>query len=162
MVVAAQHAEAHCQRSGQGMKERFLLDRIALQRSDVALRNVKRSCLVEANFADARQPLQNDAPMPTRDTSHAVIVKFLVESALDGTLRENVFEGAGFSGPGLSIVPPKIPLTKGEGRRNDSGRYAFRGLSYGRLWMSELLTPACVPPCPRGTLFHRTWRRNAV
>ncbi len=110
MVVAAQHPEAHCQRSGQGMKERFLLDRIALQRSNVALRNVKRSCLVEANFADARQPLQNDTSMPTRDASHAVIVKFLVETALDGTLRENVFEGAGFSGPNCQSFLRKSPL----------------------------------------------------
>ena len=53
------------------------------------------------------KPLQNDAPMAAREASHAVIVKLLVKNALDGTLRENVFEGAGFSGPGCQSPSPK-------------------------------------------------------
>ena len=104
MVVAAQHAKTQCQRARESMKERLLLDRIALQRPDVALRNVECACLVEANFADARQAVENDAPMAAREAPHAVVGQLLVKNALDSTLRKNVFEGAGFSGPGCQSL----------------------------------------------------------
>jgi len=92
------------------MEERLFLDRVALQRSDVAPRNVECACLVEANFADARQAVENDAPMPAREAPHTVIGQLLVENALDSTLRKNVFEGACFSGPGCQSFLPEIVL----------------------------------------------------
>ena len=110
MVVAAQHSEAQRQRSGESMKERFLLHRIALQCSDIPLRNVERACPVEANFADARQSVEDDAPMAARKASHPVVVKLLVKNTLDRTLRENIFKGAGFSGPGCQSLSPEKSL----------------------------------------------------
>ena len=86
MVVAAQHPETQCQRSGQGMKERFLLDRIALQRSNVALGNVECACLIKPNFADAWQAVEDDAPMSAREAPHAVVVQLLIKNAFDCTL----------------------------------------------------------------------------
>ena len=89
------------------MKERFFLDRIALQRPDVALRNVERASLIEPNFADARQAVENDAPMAAREAPHAVVGQLLVKNAFDSTLCKNVFEGARFSGPGCQSLSPK-------------------------------------------------------
>ena len=108
MVVATQHTEAQRQRARERMKERFLLDRIALQRSDVALRNIEFASSIESNFADARQAVENDAPMAARETSDAVVVKLLVENALDRTFSKNIFEGTCFSGSYCQSLPPEI------------------------------------------------------
>src|SRR4026209_1157737 len=110
MVVATQHAEAQRQRARQRMKERFLLDRIALQRSDIALRIVECASLIEPNFADTRPAVENDAPMAAREASHAVVVQLLVESAFNGTLCKNVFEAGGFSSSFCQLLPPEIVL----------------------------------------------------
>src|SRR5439155_14889081 len=64
MKVASQHAE--CQRvgAGQGMEERLLLCRIALQRRDIAGGDVERAVLVEADLADPSASRLDEAAVP--------------------------------------------------------------------------------------------------
>src|SRR4030095_1964940 len=114
MVVAAQHPKTQCERARECMEERLLLDRVALQCSDVALRNVERASFIEPNFADAGQTVENDAPMAAREAPHTVVVKLFVENALDGALCKNVFEGACLSGPGCQSLLRKSALQKRE------------------------------------------------
>jgi hypothetical protein len=92
------------------MEERLFLDRVALQRSDVGPRNVERASFIEPNFADARQAVENDTPMPAREAPHTVVGQLLVKNALDRALCKNVFEGACFSGPGCQSFLPEIVL----------------------------------------------------
>jgi hypothetical protein len=61
------------------------------------------------------------------------------------------------------------PLTKGERRRNDSGRRAFRGL-FQLIPEAEETTPGRFAATVasrralllKGEYFHRAWRRNAA
>jgi hypothetical protein len=48
--------------------------------------------------------------MAARKASHPVVVKLLVKNTLDRTLRENIFKGACFSGPGCQSLSPEIVL----------------------------------------------------
>ena len=123
MVVAAQHPKTQCQRARECMKERFLLDRIALQRSDVTLRNVERASFIEPNFADARQAVENDAPMAAREAPHAVVVPASRKECPRPCALQERLRGRLFLWSWLSIALSESPPYKREkARRNDEPR----------------------------------------
>jgi hypothetical protein len=66
MKVAAEHSETHGKRTGQGMKERFLLDRIQLQCANVSLRDEQLSAAIETHAANAIEPIGDHAAMTAR------------------------------------------------------------------------------------------------
>ena len=90
MQIAAQHAEAVGQRAGIGMKERLLLDGIALHSADVSPGHIELAAAVVANFADARLALRDGTAVPASETADAVAVEFLVKFALANMLVDNI------------------------------------------------------------------------
>src|SRR5437867_2148794 len=79
--VASQHSEAVRQCARVGMEERFLLNRIALNSSDVTPRHVQFSALIKANFAHAGLPFENRTAMPAGETANAIAINRLVKFA---------------------------------------------------------------------------------
>ena len=61
------------------MKERLLLDGIALHAADVAPGHVERAAPVVANFADAGQAVGNGAAVAAGIAAHAIAVELFVE-----------------------------------------------------------------------------------
>ena len=84
MIVASQHPETQRQRSWQGMKERFLLDRIQLQTSDISMWDEELSTAIETDAADPVEPVENDAAVAAGQAAYAAIFEALVEGAFGG------------------------------------------------------------------------------
>ena len=76
--VAAQHPEAHCQRAGQGVEERLLLDGIQLKSADVSVRNQQPPAAIEAHAANAVEPIEDHAPVTTREAAEPAVLQALV------------------------------------------------------------------------------------
>ena len=68
------------------MKERLLLDGIALNSADVTPGNVELAALIEANFADAGLSFGNGTTMPTSEAANPVPLNRLVEFAFSNVL----------------------------------------------------------------------------
>src|SRR5689334_24810026 len=66
MQIAAEHAEAIRERTGIGMEERLLLDRIALHAADIAPWHSQPTAIVETHFTHAHRALRNRALVSTR------------------------------------------------------------------------------------------------
>src|SRR5438105_15777389 len=79
MEVAAEHAEAHRGRSRQRMEERFFLDGIKLERSNVSVRHEQPSAAIESNAADAVEPIEYHAPVAACETAQPAIFELLVQ-----------------------------------------------------------------------------------
>src|SRR5262245_28680535 len=69
MQIAPEHSKAVGERARIDVKERFLLDGIALDAAHVAPRHAQRSPLVEPHLADADRALRNRAAMAARMAS---------------------------------------------------------------------------------------------
>ena len=95
MKIAAQHAEAVGERAGIGVKERLLLDGIALGAGGVSPGDIERAAAVVADFADAGLAFGNGTAMATGEAAHAIVVELLVKSGigLANALVENGAEG---------------------------------------------------------------------
>src|SRR5688572_12897638 len=61
MEIATEHAEAVRQRARVGVKERLLLDRIALYATDVTPRHEEAAAAVESHLAHAHRTVGNGA-----------------------------------------------------------------------------------------------------
>lgn len=81
MQVAAQHPEAVGQRSGIRVKERLLLDRIALDSADVSPRDVKLTALIEADLANTRLAFCNRATVSASEAADAIALDGFVQVA---------------------------------------------------------------------------------
>ncbi len=90
MQIAAQHAEAVRERPGVGVKERLLLDRIALHATDVAPGHHEASAPVEAHFAHTGRAVRNLAVMPAGVAVHPAVVALIVELAVLHTALERL------------------------------------------------------------------------
>jgi len=93
MQITSQHAEAIGQRTRVGVKERLLLDGIALHSTDVSPRNVQFPALIEPNLTDAGLSFSYRAAMPAGDAADAVPLNRLVEFAFSDILVEYFAEG---------------------------------------------------------------------
>ncbi len=93
MQVAAEHSEAISQRAGISVKERLLLDGIALDAADIAPGYIQGAALVVADFANAGLPLGNRAAMSAGEAAHAIAVELFVQLALADVFVDDVAEG---------------------------------------------------------------------
>jgi hypothetical protein len=66
MVIAAHHPEAQRNRARQHVEERFFLDRISLERADVAERDLELAALIVTNLTNSNATLSDDTAMPAR------------------------------------------------------------------------------------------------
>src|SRR6266403_3623138 len=92
MKIAPEHAEAVGERPGISMKERLLLDGIALHSSNVSPGNVELPAAVVADLTDSRLSLGNWATMPASEAADTVPFDFLVQLALANVLIKNFFQ----------------------------------------------------------------------
>ena len=108
--VAAEHPEAEGQGTRNGVKERFLLDRIALHAADITPRRVELSVPDAADLADADGALRNGAAMPAGQAANPLLVDALGELTRSGArpLVEHVLEGGH-----LQVVAPGGAVRKG-------------------------------------------------
>ena len=93
MQIAAEHAEAVRQRARMHVKERLLLDRIALHAAGISPRHHQPSALVEAHLADAERARGNLAVVAARVAVHPVVVEMVIQLAFARARREDVFQG---------------------------------------------------------------------
>ena len=87
--VASQHAETVGQRARVGMKERLLLNWIALYSTDVSPRDVKLAALVVADLAHAGLALKDGTTMSTGKTTNAIAINRLVKLAFTDVLIQD-------------------------------------------------------------------------
>ncbi len=80
--IATEHAETERVGAGVGVEERLLLDRIALERADVAVRHVELATSIESDATDAGAPIANQAAVPAGIASDRVVGLRLAELAL--------------------------------------------------------------------------------
>src|SRR5438105_9822849 len=89
------------------MEERLLLDRIALERANIAARDHQAAATVVANLADAPKPLLDQAAVSARVTANLVVRQLLVErpqgALLDSTVERLGERGCLFGGHSLNI-----------------------------------------------------------
>ena len=93
MQVAAEHSEAVSQRAGISVKERLLLDGIALDATDIAPGHIQRAALVVTDFANAGLAFWNRAAMSTGEAAHAIAVEPFVQLALADVFVDDIAEG---------------------------------------------------------------------
>src|SRR5579872_6143831 len=75
------------------MKERLLLNGIALRSPGISPRNIKNAVAVVAHFADAGLTGQDGTTMSASKAANAVAVEFLVEFPFPNMLIHNFAEG---------------------------------------------------------------------
>src|SRR5687767_13679587 len=92
MQIAPEHAEAVGQRAGPRMKERLLLDWIALHAGDISPRDAQRPALVVADFADADGAGRDAAVVAARVTAHPVLVETFIDISFASARAVNVDE----------------------------------------------------------------------
>ena len=101
----AHHAEGQRVAPRMNVKERFFLDRIALQGRDVTEGNLKLAVLIEAHFANPATPFANQTAMPARDTANLAICgvpEFAHDCAAIQNLGQRLAGDARFGRPGGS------------------------------------------------------------
>ena len=77
MEIATQHPKRQRVGSGHHMEERFLLDRVTLQRGHISPRHAQLSALIEPHLTNPAPALTDFAAMPAGKTFDCVIRKFL-------------------------------------------------------------------------------------
>src|SRR6267142_5175794 len=110
MQVAPQHSEAIGQRSGMGVEEGLLLDRVTLHAAHVSPGDVQGAPAVEPYLAYSGLAVRNRAAVSAGVTAHpATLVDFLVElpGALAYPLVQHVLER------GHGLVPTILRLHYG-------------------------------------------------
>src|SRR6266540_2593272 len=75
------------------MEERLLLGRVALQRRDIAGRDVQRAVLVEAHLADPPASGLDEAAVPAGEAAHRVIGKLFDQLPLADSRVQRLGEG---------------------------------------------------------------------
>ena len=107
-VGAVQVAPEHSERQGvgprKGVEERLFLDRIDLQRADVAPRHAQHPVVVEADLADADAAARDEAVMAARVAAHRPTREGIAERPLAGQTREGLRQGG--HGCGVHRVLP--------------------------------------------------------
>src|SRR5947207_15924597 len=93
MQVAAEHSEAISQRARISVKERLLLDGLALDAADIAPGYIQGAALVVADFANAGLPLGDRAAMSAGEAAHAIAVELFVQLAFADVFVDDVAEG---------------------------------------------------------------------
>jgi hypothetical protein len=88
--VASQHAKAIRQRARISVKERLLLNGIALHAAHISPGHVESATLVVAHLADTGLAIGNRTAMATGVTTHAIAVELLVEFTFADVLVNNV------------------------------------------------------------------------
>src|SRR5581483_4394712 len=92
VVIATEHTERKRECAGVGVEERFLLDRIDLQRGRVTTRHPQHSILVVADFADALQSVQDLAAMSAGEAADRVVFQLLVQLTFGGPGGQHLAE----------------------------------------------------------------------
>ena len=90
MQVTTEHAERQRVRSRESVKERLLLDRVALQGSHIASGNHERAAAVVADLADTAQPVLDQAAVGARVAANLVVRQLLVERSKGALLNSPV------------------------------------------------------------------------
>ena len=90
MQVAAQHPEAVSQRARISVKERLLLNGVALHAAHVTPRYVELSASIEPDLANAELGVRDAAAVPAGEAAHKSAVELLVELALADVFLEDV------------------------------------------------------------------------
>ena len=75
--IAAEHAKAVGERTGIGVEEGFLLDRIALHASGISPRNIELAGAIKAHLAHTSLAFGNRATMTAGETADAIIPEIL-------------------------------------------------------------------------------------
>jgi len=93
--IASQHAEAVSEGPRDGVEEGLLLDRIALDATDVSPRNIKFAAAVIADLAYTSLAFGDGAGMSAGVAAEAIAVEGLDQfrSSLTDVTVQNVFEG---------------------------------------------------------------------
>jgi hypothetical protein len=80
------------------MKERFLLDRIALHTTHVAPRHIESAAPVVANLANARLAVRDWTAMAASKAAHPAAVELFIKLALTNVFPEDFSQGRHGSG----------------------------------------------------------------
>ena len=91
--IAAQHSEAHRKRAGQRMEERLLLDRIQLQRANIAMRYEQLSTTIEAHAANAIESVGDDAAVPACEATQFAVFEVFVKFPFNCESLEDALKG---------------------------------------------------------------------
>src|SRR6266498_3273487 len=110
MQIATEHPEAVRQGAGMRMKERLLLDRIALDAADITPRHLEPSTLVEAHLAHADRAVGQGAAMPARVAAQPAVGKRLVQLTVARLARQDLSQGRHRTSL-LYSAPPSLPAT---------------------------------------------------
>src|SRR5213076_1136430 len=149
--IASQHTEGECVGAGEGVEERLLLGRIALQGGDVAGGDVQRPVLVEADLADPPAPGLDEATVPAREAAHRVVGKPLDQLPLADPGVQRLGEGRRPAVPGEGSFV-------GEERDDAALRHGIRRL---RPFLNIARRPRAQPPTRSGP-GARSWRSAVV
>jgi hypothetical protein len=92
MQIATQHSKTVGKRAGISMKERLLLNGIALDSADVAPWDIELSAAVETNFAHAGLSIWNRATVSARVAAQPIAIELLDQTriGLSNTLIQDV------------------------------------------------------------------------
>ena len=89
MKVTAEHAECECVAARINMKERFLLNRVALKRPDVAEGDLELTILHEADFADPAAAFGQQTAVPAGHAADTILLR-VPQRAGRGVVIQNV------------------------------------------------------------------------
>jgi hypothetical protein len=87
--ITAQHSEAVGKSSGVGVKERLLLDGVALHATNVSPGNIQGAATIETNLADAWLALRDGARVSAGVAAHATVFELLVQIACADVLIDD-------------------------------------------------------------------------
>src|SRR5205807_1154792 len=93
--IAPQHAEGERVGAREGVEERLLLGRVALQRRDVSDRDVQRAVLVEADLTDAAPPRPHQAAVAAGEAAHGAALDLLDQISCPHTRVQGLGERGG-------------------------------------------------------------------
>jgi hypothetical protein len=90
MQIAAEHPKAKCERAGPDVKERLLLDRIALDARDVIPGNIQAAAAIEPYFADTQLTLRDWTAMTAGVTANSIPFDRFPEGSLGCIVSQNI------------------------------------------------------------------------
>ena len=100
--IAAEHSEAVGECAGVGVKERLLLDGIALGTGGVSPRDKECATSVVADFADSRLAFRDGTAMSAGEAAKAIVLEFFVEMGIRFT--DSFIEDTTQCGHGESLL----------------------------------------------------------
>ena len=93
MIVAAEHAEGESERTGKGVEERFLLDRIDLDGTDISVRNPEFVPVVESDPTDAGRAGMDLAAVGAGQTGETTVIAGFPQFSRNGKSSQSFFKG---------------------------------------------------------------------